>query len=80
MRALNAAKMERMFSKPFVGSLDGHVDAVEVLSRKPQSLSIVASASWDGGEMCNKHIFLPLSDSVFLKVSLCMMFRNEVAF
>lgn len=51
MRALNAAKMERMFSKPFVGSLDGHVDAVEVMSRKPQSLSLVASASWDGGEL-----------------------------
>ncbi|THG99914.1 hypothetical protein EW145_g7169 [Phellinidium pouzarii] len=48
MRALNAAKMERMFSKPFVGSLDGHIDAVEVLARKPQSLSVVASASWDG--------------------------------
>ncbi|KAL5478492.1 SOF1 [Sanghuangporus weigelae] len=48
MRALNAAKMERMFSKPFVGNLDGHIDAVEVLARKPQSLSVVASASWDG--------------------------------
>ena len=50
MRALNAAKLERMFSKPFVASLDGHIDAVEVLARKPHSLSVVASASWDGGE------------------------------
>jgi WD repeat and SOF domain-containing protein 1 len=50
MRALNAAKMERMFAKPFVGSLEGHVDAVEVLARKPASLTTVASASWDGGE------------------------------
>ena len=50
MRALNAAKMERMFAKPFVAALDGHVDAVEVLSRKPGSLVEVASASWDGGD------------------------------
>ena len=49
MRALNAAKMERMFAKPFVASLEGHVDAVEVLARKPASLTTVASASWDGG-------------------------------
>ncbi|KAK0437568.1 WD40 repeat-like protein [Armillaria borealis] len=48
-RALNAAKMERMFAKPFVASLEGHVDAVEVLMRKPGDLSTVASGSWDGG-------------------------------
>jgi hypothetical protein len=51
IRAVNAAKMERMFAKPFVGALEGHVDAVEVLTRKPDSLSLIASGSWDGG-MC----------------------------
>lgn len=54
MRALNAVKMERMFAKPFVASLEGHVDAVEVLARKPGSLTSVASASWDGGALCQK--------------------------
>ena len=49
MRALNAAKLDRIFAKPFVGSLDGHVEAVEVLARRPKSLSEVASGSWDGG-------------------------------
>ncbi|KAF8074957.1 WD40 repeat-like protein [Lyophyllum atratum] len=48
-RALNAAKMDRLFAKPFVDSLEGHVDAVEVLSRQPGSLTTVASGSWDGG-------------------------------
>ncbi|KDR77145.1 hypothetical protein GALMADRAFT_225281 [Galerina marginata CBS 339.88] len=48
-RALNAAKMDRMFAKPFVDSLEGHIDAVEVLSRRPGSLTAVASGSWDGG-------------------------------
>ncbi|OJA18286.1 hypothetical protein AZE42_05876 [Rhizopogon vesiculosus] len=48
-RALNAAKMDRLFAKPFVGALEGHIDAIEVLSKKPGSLSTVASGSWDGG-------------------------------
>jgi DDB1- and CUL4-associated factor 13 len=41
--------MERMFSKPFIAALEGHADAVEVLSRRPNSITDVASASWDGG-------------------------------
>ncbi|KAK7050426.1 WD40-repeat-containing domain protein [Favolaschia claudopus] len=48
-RALNAAKMDRLFAKPFVASLEGHVDAVEVLAKQPGSLTTVASGSWDGG-------------------------------
>lgn len=51
IRALNAAKMDRMFAKPFVDSLGGHVDSVEVLVRQPGSLTTLASGSWDGG-MC----------------------------
>ncbi|KAF8128665.1 WD40 repeat-like protein [Boletus edulis] len=43
MRALNAAKMDRMFAKPFIASLEGHIDAVE------GTVNIVASGSWDGG-------------------------------
>ena len=50
-RALNAAKMDRMFAKPFVDSLGGHVDGVEVLVRQQGSLTTLASGSWDGG-MC----------------------------
>lgn len=48
-RALNAAKMDRLFAKPFVDSLEGHIDAIEALSRQPGSLTTVASGSWDGG-------------------------------
>lgn len=49
MRAVNAAKMERIFAKPFVAALEGHVDAVETMARRPGSLNVVASGSWDGG-------------------------------
>lgn len=48
-RALNAAKVERMFAKPFIASLEGHIDGVNVMAQKPDSLSAVASASADGG-------------------------------
>lgn len=60
-RALNAAKIERIFAKPFVASLEGHSDAVEVLVRKPKSLTTVASASWNGGVyfMCLCPLFFP---------------------
>jgi DDB1- and CUL4-associated factor 13 len=49
IRTLNAAKMERMFFKPFIAAPKGHADAVEVLSRRPNTITDVASASWDGG-------------------------------
>lgn len=49
-RALAAAKMDRMFARPFVDAFSGHMDAIEVMVRKPGTLSEVASGSWDGGE------------------------------
>lgn len=36
-RALNATKLERVFAKPFVASLDGHVDGVQVLAKHPSN-------------------------------------------
>ena len=48
-RALNAAKMDRIFAKPFIDSLEGHIDAVEVIARQPDSLTTIASGSWEGG-------------------------------
>jgi WD repeat and SOF domain-containing protein 1 len=49
-RALNAAKIERMFAKPFLASLEGHVDGVNVVVRKAHDLAVIASASADGGK------------------------------
>ena len=46
--ASNAAKLERVFAKPFVGSLEGHTDGVNCLARNPKSLSVLASGSCDG--------------------------------
>ena len=48
-RALNAVKMDRMFAKPFVGALSGHIDGVYALARDSSSLTRVLSGSADGG-------------------------------
>lgn len=69
-RALNAAKMDRIFAKPFVDSLEGHIDAIEVLCRKPASLNVIASGSWDGG----KSIFNHSSNA-----EVTIVYRNHVA-
>ncbi|CAE6517316.1 unnamed protein product [Rhizoctonia solani] len=47
-RALNAAKIERMFAKPFVASLEGHIDGVYTLATKAGDLETITSGSGDG--------------------------------
>lgn len=47
-RALNAVKLERIFAKPFVNSLDGHTDGVNCIARHLRSLSVLLSGSCDG--------------------------------
>lgn len=47
-RALNAVKLDRIFAKPFLGSLDGHRDGVQCLLKHPSSLSLLLSGSCDG--------------------------------
>ena len=48
-RALNAAKMDRIFAKPFITALEGHTDAIESMAKQPDSLVNVTSGSWGGG-------------------------------
>ncbi|KFD45460.1 WD domain, G-beta repeat protein [Trichuris suis] len=47
-RALNAVKLERVFAKPFLCSLDGHSDGVHCFAKHPERLSIALSGSYDG--------------------------------
>ena len=47
-KAMNAVKLERVFAKPFLKSLDGHTDGVYCMRRSFSSLSTVASGSCDG--------------------------------
>ncbi|XP_010794750.1 DDB1- and CUL4-associated factor 13 [Notothenia coriiceps] len=47
-RALNATKLERVFAKPFLASLDGHRDGVNCLAKHTTNLSTLLSGSCDG--------------------------------
>ncbi|XP_018319306.1 DDB1- and CUL4-associated factor 13 [Agrilus planipennis] len=48
VRALNAVKLERVFAKPFVASLDGHRDGISCMGKHPQMLSFLISGAYDG--------------------------------
>ncbi len=71
-RALVAAKLERMFAKPFLASLEGHSDSVNVIVRKPDGLATIASASADGGL-----ILLSWSDDSLTSFFTSGSFRNH---
>lgn len=43
VRALNATKLDRVFAKPFVGSLSGHADGVYCMTKHPTKLSVILS-------------------------------------
>ncbi|PKA66419.1 Guanine nucleotide-binding protein subunit beta-1 [Apostasia shenzhenica] len=47
-RALTAAKLEKIFARPFVGALDGHIDAVSCMAKNPNHLKGMFSGSMDG--------------------------------
>ncbi|XP_066599725.1 DDB1- and CUL4-associated factor 13 isoform X2 [Prorops nasuta] len=47
-RALNAVKLDRIFAKPFIGSLEGHKDGISCIFKHPKRLSIALSGSFDG--------------------------------
>lgn len=47
-RALNAARLERVFAKPFIGNMSGHGDVVSNLMKHQTKLSVMASGAYDG--------------------------------
>ncbi|KND00822.1 rRNA-processing protein SOF1 [Spizellomyces punctatus DAOM BR117] len=47
-RALNATKLERLFAKPFVGALSGHIEGVYCVAKHPTKLTTIFSGSADG--------------------------------
>lgn len=47
-RAHNATKLNKIFSKPFLGTLEGHSDGISVLARCPLALNKIISGAHDG--------------------------------
>ncbi|EPY37897.1 WD repeat and SOF domain-containing protein 1, partial [Angomonas deanei] len=48
-RAVKAAKLDRMFAKPFIAALPGHQDTIQSIAVDYTSLSSVVTGSMDGG-------------------------------
>nr|ACU18411.1 unknown [Glycine max] len=48
VRAVNAVKLDKIFARPFIGALDGHVDAVSCMTRNPSQLKGIFFSSMDG--------------------------------
>lgn len=44
--------MDKIFAKPFVGTMLGHSDAISTLSKCPSSLTKILSGSFDGEIRC----------------------------
>lgn len=84
VRALNAVKLERVFAKPFIGSLDGHREGVSCLCKHPHRLSLLASGDYDG-EVCIYVVYMYLIE---LKVQqkpcvwlhVCMHMRGKIKY
>lgn len=58
-RALNATKLDRVFAKPFLASLDGHRDGVNCMAKHSKSLSTLLSGSCDGEvTICQKYKYI----------------------
>ena len=47
-RAVNAAKLDRVFARPFVAALEGHCDGITALARSPTRLNSLVSGAADG--------------------------------
>ncbi|XP_074293126.1 uncharacterized protein LOC141620055 [Silene latifolia] len=47
-RALNAAKLDKIFARPFVGAMEGHCEAISCMAKNPHHLKGIFSGSMDG--------------------------------
>lgn len=47
--AMNAAKLDNVFAKPFAGNLSGHSDGIFSMRRHPTQIKTLASGACDGG-------------------------------
>lgn len=70
-RALNATKLDRVFAKPFIASLDGHRDGVFCMCKHRKKLNTVFSGSCDGEVGYKKEVFRNESNCCDCFVDAC---------
>ena len=47
-RASNAAKISKIFAKPFIGTLTGHSDYISCIAKNKTELNVLVSGGFDG--------------------------------
>jgi hypothetical protein len=77
-RATNAAKMERMFARPFICSLDGHRDSVQCLTKHATQLSLLLSGSCDGEVIQQRNLRFSLFVKLFFRLKFGMLLKKYV--
>jgi len=76
VRALNATKLERVFAKPFIASLDGHRDGVCCMCKSKQRLNSIFSGSCDGEVSASS-----LNDNLCSIINhLLVLYKKQVQF
>ncbi|MED6150506.1 hypothetical protein PIB30_072943, partial [Stylosanthes scabra] len=48
VHALNAVKLDKIFARPFIGAMDGHIDGVCCMAKNPTQLKWIFSGAMDG--------------------------------
>ncbi|XWS68684.1 hypothetical protein CRYUN_Cryun04dG0112300 [Craigia yunnanensis] len=62
VRALNAAKLDKIFARPFIGAMDGHRDSIKCMAKNPNYSKGIFSGSDDGDIMSLGYSFQWLQD------------------
>lgn len=81
-RALNAVKLERLFAKPFLYALPGHIDGVYSLAKHPTSISTIISGSGDGelrvwDVACKSTVWSTKAHEGFVRGIACVPFTQD---
>lgn len=58
--------LNKIFARPFIGAMDGHIDAVSCMSKNPANLKGIFSGSMDGGMLLFLKLFLYLKGMGFV--------------
>lgn len=81
VRAVNAVKLEKVFAKPFLFSLNDHTDGIKCMSKNTKNLSEIVSGGFDGQivfwNVTNKQATFNINSSHNFVKGLCFSNTGE---
>lgn len=73
--------MNQIFARPFIGAMDGHIDAISAMAKNPNHLKGIFSGSMDGGikEWIGCRLFVCFMNVVFyLELQSSIVKKNQI--